>query len=589
MGTSARSHAGNSKLETRNSFGATLNSSEAEFRVWAPAQKSIKLRLISKGGGVNELPMQRDGDDFVANVAASAGDRYWYVLDDGLAVPDPVSRYLPEGVHGPTEIVDPAAFCWTDSSWRGLDLRDYIIYELHIGTFTPEGMFESVIGKLEYLKQLGITVIEIMPVAAFPGRRDWGYDGVSPYAVQASYGGPQGLKRLVDAAHGLGLGVMLDVVYNHLGPEGNYLPRFGPYFTAHHKTPWGDAINYDSEGCEQVRRYVVENALYWIREYHLDGLRLDAVQTIKDDSPCHIIAEMQDKVQALARELNRKVCVIAETDENDPRHVRSRRDGGYGLDGMWSDDFHHAIHAFLTGERQGYYQDFGDPQQIARALREGYFYQGEHFRFWNAPRGASAKGVPLPANVICIQNHDQVGNRAKGERLTALVPRGVGKLAAAFLLLAPHTPLLFGGQEYDEAAPFQFFADFQDPTLQKAVSEGRRSEFKDFDFNQVPDPEDPKTFERSKLTWADGPQNRDMLEWYRQLLQLRKQFVISGERSVSAQYADGVLTMQVPARDPKLMAVANLRPNAAIPQTDHGWLEALRSDEDGYRIVVLTR
>src|SRR5271165_349330 len=340
MGTSARSHAGNSKLETRNSFGATLNSSEAEFRVWAPAQKSIKLRLISKGGGVNELPMQRDGDDFVANVAASAGDRYWYVLDDGLAVPDPVSRYLPEGVHGPTEIVDPAAFCWTDSSWCGLDLRDYIIYELHIGTFTPEGMFESVIGKLEYLKQLGITVIEIMPVAAFPGRRDWGYDGVSPYAVQASYGGPQGLKRLVDAAHGLGLGMMLDVVYNHLGPEGNYLPKFGPYFTAHHKTPWGDAINYDSEGCEQVRRYVVENALYWIREYHLDGLRLDAVQTIKDDSPCHIIAEMQDKVQALARELNRKVCVIAETDENDPRHVKPRRDGGYGLDAVWSDDFH---------------------------------------------------------------------------------------------------------------------------------------------------------------------------------------------------------------------------------------------------------
>ncbi|HLI64529.1 MAG TPA: alpha-amylase family glycosyl hydrolase, partial [Terriglobales bacterium] len=320
--------------------------------------------------------MRRDGEDFIATTMASAGDRYVYVLEDGCAVPDPVSRFLPEGVHGPTEIVDPSAFRWSDDAWRGLDLREYVIYELHVGAFTPEGTFDAAITKLPYLKDLGVTVIELMPVAAFPGVRGWGYDGVSPYAVQASYGGPEGLKRLVDAAHHAGLAVMLDVVYNHLGPEGNYLPRFGPYFTVRHKTPWGDAINYDGEGCAGVRHYVVENALYWIREYHLDGLRLDAVQTIKDDSGKHIVAEIQQRVQELAGELGRRVSVIAETDENDSRYVKPASAGGYGLDAIWSDDFHHAVHAFFTGERQGYYQDFGVPVQIARALSEGYVFQG---------------------------------------------------------------------------------------------------------------------------------------------------------------------------------------------------------------------
>ena len=570
------------KSGTNNlTYGAAPAGYTAEFRVWAPAQGSLKLRLLS---GARDLPMQRDGEDFVATAPAVEGDRYFYVLDDGLAVPDPVSRFLPDGVHGPTLIVDPNAFKWTDQDWRGLELRDYVIYELHIGTFTREGTFDAAIAKLDYLKQLGISVVEIMPIAAFPGARNWGYDGVSPYAVQASYGGPDGLKRLVEAAHARGLGVMLDVVYNHLGPEGNYLGRFGPYFTKRHKTPWGAAVNYDDKGCECVRRYVVENALYWIREYHLDGLRLDAVQTIKDDSPLHIVAEIQRRVQELASELGRRVCVIAETDENDARYVTQ-----YKLDAVWSDDFHHAIHAFFTGERNGYYQDFGDPQQIARALREGYVFQGERFGFWNAPRGTSAAGVLLPANVICLQNHDQVGNRAKGERLTSLVPRGARKLAAAFLLLAPHTPLLFMGQEYDEAAPFQFFADFQDAALKKAVSEGRRSEFKDFDFNDVPDPEDPATFERSKLTWADAAENREMLEWYRSLLQLRREYVTGGERTADTSYADGVLTMKVPANNPKLMVQATIEPDHALPPVSDGWNEHLRSDEDGYAICIRVR
>jgi len=541
------------------------------------------------GAQPQQIAMDRDGEDFVATAPAAAGDRYAYVLDGDTPVPDPVSRFLPEGVHGPTEIVDPSAFRWSDQNWRARELRDYVINELHIGTFTPQGTFDGAIGKLEYLKQLGITVIEIMPVAAFPGTRDWGYDGVSPYAVQANYGGPDAFKRFVDAAHRIGLAVILDVVYNHLGPEGDYLPRFGPYFTAHHQTPWGEAVNYDCDGCEHVRRYVIENALYWIREYHLDGLRLDAVQTIKDDSPKHILAEIQECVQGLAHELTRAACVIAETDENDSRYIKKPTDGGCGLDAVWSDDFHHALHAFFTGERQGYYQDFGDPQDIVRALREGYVFQGEYFRFWHAPRGTSAKDVPLPANVICTQNHDQVGNRAKGERLSVLIPRGARKLSAAFLLLAPHTPLLFMGQEYDETAPFQFFADFQDPALKKAVSEGRRSEFKDFDLREVPDPEDPATFERSKLTWADGAENREMLAWYRQLLQLRKEYVVNGKRTADAQYADGLLTMKVPAQNPNLVVIASLKSGTALPPLEHGWRELLHSAEDGYEVTVRTR
>jgi len=321
-------------------------------------------------------------------------------------------------------------------------------------------------------------------VSAFPGNHNWGYDGVGLYAVQASYGGPEAFKRFVDAAHREGLAVMLDVVYNHLGAEGNYLRMFGPYFTSKHQTPWGEAVNYDDEGCEGVRRFVVDNAKFWVQEYHVDGLRLDAVQTIKDDSPLHIVAEIEREVQALARELGRRVCVIAETDENDSRYVLSPEKDGYGLDAVWSDDFHHAVHALLTGERAGYYQDFGAKEQIVKALNEGYVFQGEPFKFWNDVRGTSAAGVPLPANVICIQNHDQVGNRAKGERLTVLVPKGARKVAAALLLLAPHTPLIFMGQEFDETAPFQFFTDFEDANLQKAVSEGRRREFKDFSWTK---------------------------------------------------------------------------------------------------------
>lgn len=521
--------------------------------------------------------MRREGEYFTTSAEARTGDRYQYVVD-GLAVPDPVSRFLPEGVHGRSEIVDPYAFSWTDARWRGIPLKDYIIYELHVGTFTPEGTFDAAIKNLAYLKQLGITVIEVMPVSAFPGSRNWGYDGVSPYAVQESYGGPEAFKRFIDAAHREGLAVILDVVYNHLGNEGNYLRLFGPYFTNRYKTPWSEAINYAERG---VREYVVQNALYWIREYHLDGLRLDAVQTIFDDSPKNILHEIAERVHALSRELGREVSVIAESDENDSKLVRE-----YRLDAFWSDDFHHAVHALLTGDRKGYYQDFGATGQIVRALNDGYVFQGEHFNFWDSPRGTPASEVPLPANVICIQNHDQVGNRARGERLTELVPSAAArKASAALLLLAPHTPLLFMGQEYDEQHPFQFFTSYGDPQLKEAVCKGRHEEFKDFDFLDVPDPEDEQTFLRSKLDWSQVNDDNEMLNWYQELIALRKQFVVDSERRCQAELRDGLITLKGPASDPRIRVVVNfLAPE--VSRSTSQWREVMYAADEHAAVSV---
>jgi maltooligosyltrehalose trehalohydrolase len=564
-----------------------LANGTCNFRVWAPRAGQMKLRLV---GGA-EHAMTREADGFFSLTApAHAGDRYFYLPDGHQPVPDPVSRLLPEGVHGPTEIVDPADFSWSDDSWRGLPLSDYIIYELHVGTFTPQGTFDGVIERLQYLKyELGITVIELMPVAAFPGGRNWGYDGVSPYAVQASYGGPQGLKRLVSAAHQIGLAVVLDVVYNHVGHEGNYLRMFGPYFTSRHQTPWGEAINYDSEGSEHVRRYFVENALYWIREYHLDGLRLDAIETIHDNSERHILAEMQDEVQSLARQLGRTVCVIAETNENEARLIRPPAKGGYGLDAQWSDDFHHSVHASLTGERQRYYQDFGDLRQIVRALNDGFVFQGEFFNYWKKARGTSSAGLPMESHVICLQNHDQVGNRARGERLSQIVPIGLRKVAAALMLLAPHTPLLFMGEEYDEPAPFLYFTSYGDPTLARAVSEGRKKEFQDFAGIDVPDPQDEATFQLSRLHWEMANDANDMLRWYRALIDLRKRYVLTGERSCRAELrGEHSILMQVPATEPGIQVLAEFVPSQRQWTPGKNWRLALWNDEKECAVTVYT-
>jgi maltooligosyltrehalose trehalohydrolase len=500
-----------------------------------------------------------------------------------------VSRLLPEGVHGPTEIVDPT-FPWSDNFWHGLPLSDYVLYELHVGTFTPEGHLDSAIARLDYLCDLGITVIELMPLNAFPGARNWGYDGVGLYSVQLNYGGPDALRRFVDAAHQRGLAVILDVVYNHFGNEGNYLTQFGPYFTAKHKTPWGDAVNYDDVDSTHVRHFIVENALYWLREYHLDGLRLDAVQTIKDDSPRHIVAEISARAHEFGAAEHRTIIVTVETDENQPRYVHSAKEGGYAVDAVWSDDFHHTIHALLTGERLGYYQDFSDASLLPRVLSEPYAFQGQPFQFWKGrPRGASAEGVPLPSQITCIQNHDQVGNRALGERLTALVPAGAHKFAAAILLLSPHTPLLFMGQEHDEPAPFQFFTSFDDPTIQKAVSEGRLREFADFGWTDVPDPQDAATFDRSRLRWPQEPANLDMLSWYRSLLRLRRETVLPGPRTARAEWSSqNVLSIQIPAESPRLHIIAGL-PGAILTARISHWVLKLENNQDGYHVQIYVR
>ena len=582
--------------------GATYRNGLTEFRVWAPAAERVVIRLKrasaseyrdfpmrrlgSSDYGIPELGDVRDADTFVLEIDAHPGDLYLYIIDGGTPVPDPISRFLPDGVHGPTEIIDPTQFHWTDQAWHGLNYNEYVLYELHIGTFTEEGTLDSAIAKLPYLKELGVTAIELLPVNAFPGKHNWGYDGVGLYAVQASYGGPAALRRFVDAAHHHGLAVVLDVVYNHLGNEGNYLRQFGPYFTAKHQTPWGEAINYDDDGSHAVRRFVIGNALYWIDEYHLDGLRLDAVQTIKDDSGKHIVAEIAERVHELGRDLGRIVSVMPETDENYARYITQ-----YGCDGVWSDDFHHAVHTLLTEENKGYYQDFaGRPELLLRALNEGFAFQGEVFRFWNDVRGTSAAGVPLPAHIICIQNHDQVGNRARGERLTALTSRGARKWAAALLLLAPHTPLLFMGQEFDEQAPFQFFTDYEDPTLQKAVSEGRRKEFADFDWTEVPDPEDDETFERSRLNWEWTDHQKEMLNWYRELLQLRRTHVTHGRRTCKAELiGEKCLRMEVPAESPDVIVSACWGGGKEEHARTAGWHTTLFMEEDGYTVRVYVR
>jgi maltooligosyltrehalose trehalohydrolase len=464
--------------------------------------------------------------------------RYRYVLDGRVERPDPASRFQPDGVHGPSEVVDPNDFQWSDAGWHGRPTDRMIIYELHVGTFTPEGTFEAIVPHLDYLRtELGVTAIELMPVAQFPGTRNWGYDGAYPFAPQASYGGPSGLKRLVDACHARDLAVILDVVYNHLGPEGNYLADFAPYFTDRYRTPWGQAINYDGADSDEVRHYIVSNALYWITEYHVDGLRLDAIHGIYDFSAQHILAELADAVHTQAERLGRIVPVIAESDLNDVRVIAPPAEGGYGLDGQWSDDFHHALHTVLTRERTGYYQDFGRIEHLATALREGFVYSGQRSVFRRRRHGNSSRSRPPSQFVVSTQNHDQVGNRARGDRLSTLIPHGALKVAAAALLLSPNVPLLFMGEEYAETAPFLYFVDHGDPALIEAVRKGRTAEFASFGWSgDIPDPQSPMTFERSRLARSGAltDQQHAMRAWYRALIALRTSVPALGAAATGA-------------------------------------------------------
>ncbi|MCK7554323.1 malto-oligosyltrehalose trehalohydrolase [Chitinophaga sedimenti] len=501
--------------------GAILsNTGSCTFRVWAPYRKQVALVITAPVK--EQLPMQRDEQGYWSYTLPGCPSalRYHYLLDGELHRPDPASRHQPDGVHGESAVVDTGSFNWTDISWKGLPLKDMLLYELHTGTFTAAGDFDGVIDRLDDLLHLGVNTIEIMPVAQFPGTRNWGYDGVYPFAVQHSYGGPRGLMRLVNAAHEKGLAVVLDVVYNHMGPEGNYFPDFGPYFTEKYRTPWGQAINYDDRDCDAVRGFFIHNALMWLDTFHLDGLRLDAVHAWWDSSACHIAEELATAVKELEARTGRTKVLIAEIDLNNPRYISPADKGGYGLQGQWCDEFHHALHAMLTGEKNGYYEDFGEAEQIAAALENGYVYTGQYSKHRRRHFGAKPKDNPGSQFVVFTQNHDQVGNRMLGERLITIAGEAAAKLSATAMLLSPFTPLLFMGEEYGETRPFTYFTSHSDEALIKAVREGRRKEFEAFHSGEeAPDPQDATIYNDCVLSWKrDTP----LYEYYRQLIALRK-------------------------------------------------------------------
>ncbi len=496
------------------------------FKVWAPFRNKVDLRILSPKERV--FPMKKDARGYwrVSVEEVSPGTTYLYRLDDQLERPDPASRFQPDGVHGPSAVINPSAFRWDDGDWRGLPLEEMIIYEVHVGTFTPEGALDAASLHLDDLKNLGINAIEFMPVAQFPGERNWGYDGTYPFSVQNSYGGPEALKRTVDKCHMKGMAVILDVVYNHLGPEGNYLRDFGPYFTSKYKTPWGEAVNFDDAFSDEVRYFFIESALHLFCDYHVDALRIDAVHGIIDTSARPFLKELAEKVAALSSRQGRRLYLIAESDLNDTRIISPGELGGYGIDAQWCDDYHHAVHALITNERQGYYADFGGVRHLAKALREGYAYSGRYSSFRKKRHGNSSRERPACQFIVFSQNHDQVGNRARGERLSTLVPFDSLKLSAGIILLAPYVPLLFMGEEYGEDSPFLYFISHSDPSLIESVREGRKEEFKSFMWDSILcDPQEKETFLRSKVRWEKRTSGKHaiLLAFYRQLISLRKE------------------------------------------------------------------
>lgn len=493
------------------------------FRVWAPLPKKIEIQV-----GNDLFPMHpgKDGWSFADVPSAGPGSDYGFLLDGEGPFPDPRSASQPNGVHGLSRLVDHHEFRWTDDRWQASPLSSAVIYELHVGTFTPPGTFRAAIEKLNHLVELGVTHVELMPVIEFSGNHGWGYDGVDLFAPHHAYGSPNDLKALVDACHARGLAVILDVVYNHLGPAGNYLGKFGPYFTKKYASPWGEGINYDDADNEEVRRFFCDNALMWLRDYHFDGLRLDAVHAICDLSAQPFLEQLGLEVKELGTCLGRHLVLIPESDLNDPRLLWSRERGGFALDAQWSDDFHHALHSVLTGERDGYYSDFGTLNDLARALRQAFVYDGRFSRHRHRRHGRFPEGLDGHRFLGYLQNHDQVGNRALGERISQLVSPGKLKIGAALVLTSPFVPMLFQGEEWGAATPFQFFTDHSDPRLGQAVREGRRREFAVFGWkaDDMADPQAPETFERSKLDWTEPlrPPHRGLFEWHQRLIQLRR-------------------------------------------------------------------
>ncbi|MBD3336107.1 MAG: malto-oligosyltrehalose trehalohydrolase [Candidatus Eisenbacteria bacterium] len=493
------------------------------LRVWAPRAKRVEMET----GGRRTVLQPAGGGWWVAGAPAlRPGADYVLYLDGDGPFPDPRSPWQPQGVHGAARWVDHDAYRWSDEGWQPPPLETGVIYELHTGTFTAEGTFAAATERLDDLVQLGVTHVELMPVAEFSGDRGWGYDGVDLYAAHHAYGGPEGLKQLVDACHQRGLAVLLDVVYNHLGPSGNYLERFGPYFTDRYQTPWGKAVNLDGPDSDEVRRFFIDNALMWLRDYHLDGLRIDAVHAIFDISAIHFLEQLAGEAKRLEASLGRPLLVIAESDLNDPRVVHRREAGGYGLDAQWNEDFHHALHALLTGEREGYYRDFGRVADVAKVLTGGLVYDGRYSEFRRRTHGRPATGLSGHRFVGCLQNHDQIGNRAVGDRIGHLISREELMIGAALVLTSPFVPMLFQGEEWGASTPFLYFTNHAEPELAEAVRRGRREEFAAFgwDPESIPDPQAEETFQRSKLNWDERSRSphAGLLEWHRRLIALRK-------------------------------------------------------------------
>jgi len=507
-------------------LGATPHpGGQCRFLVWAPHAARVEAHIVAPRERLVPLAMKERGyyEAVVQDVAP--GSRYFYCLDGVRERPDPASRLQPTGVHGPSQVVDLIEFQWEDREWLGPLLDEYVIYELHVGTYSPQGTFDALIPQLDQLKELGVTALEIMPVAQFPGERNWGYDGVYPFAVQSSYGGPVGLQRLVNACHQRGLAIILDVVYNHLGPEGNYLAEFGPYFTDRYRTPWGASLNFDGPHSDEVRRFFVENALYWVTGFHVDALRLDAIHGIVDLSAQPFLAELAHAVHKEAEHIGRRIYLIVESNLNDARVIRPPEAGGYGLDAQWNDDFHHALHVLLTGEKTGYYCDFGELDHLAKAFREGFAYSGAHSAYQKRRHGNSSRDIPASRFVVFAQNHDQVGNRRRGDRLSCLVKFEALKLAAGAVILSPFIPLLFMGEEYGETAPFQYFTSHSDPGLVDAVRRGRQEEFAAFEWQgPPPDPQAESSFLDCKLDPALRGQEPHATLWkfYQELIKLRQ-------------------------------------------------------------------
>ncbi len=592
------------KSRHRMRFGAEVRGREGvRFNLWAPGARQVELCL--EDGSV-PIPIERDASGWASILIARAGPgaRYRYRIDGGLVVPDPASRFQPEDVHGPSEVIDPGAFDWTDTAWRGRPWHEMVFYELHVGTFSPEGDFEGVWRRLDHLANLGVTAIELMPVADFPGRRNWGYDGALPFAPDSRYGRPEQLKVLVQACHARELAVFLDVVYNHFGPEGNYLGAYAPHFASQrHRTPWGDAINFDGPGSGEVRAFFRDNALYWLEEYHFDGLRLDAVHAIRDDSPIHILDEIGRAVQDGPGE-SRLVHLVLENDKNEARYLRLRANGRRLYAAQWNDDIHHALHALCTGERTGYYLDYPDPGgALLRCLTEGFAYQGEPSLHRGRPRGEPSRDLPLAAFVSFLQNHDQIGNRAFGERLSTLAPAAAVRAATLLLLLAPSPPLLFMGEEWAATEPFLFFCDFGGD-LRPRVNEGRRAEFaRSPGFSDpakremIPSPDAEDTFRRCVLGWEalTRREHREWHEWVRGLLDLRRREIMPrlervrsglargtrlGETGLAVDWGldDGATLRLVANLGPHSLALASLREENERPLAESEPIEAASTE-----------